>query len=1156
MDNAHGHPALPATVPNRRQTIHAYNATPRSTSTGNRQQRLLRSRNARFPAKKLSITGLGARFSQLMRTGEEDERRTATSLRNQENAVNKRHRTYESVSSLSPSLGILEEISNTFGGREKVARKRKPIPIFQDTPERALLSRSPSVSPPQYNELSSLGNSPAQFDHIQDSFQDMGLREISGNARKSLTPESPPYVGSMRSGRRRKSNQKSQFNSEYIEHIERELELVKDAVYSPNSNRSWKEKLKVAKAENERLRKDIAELRTGFESEVQQTVEHMTATEADLRRKIRSLEDEMERKQYALHDLECQHEEKRLDQSTVENLKATIERLEQEKLNLEQDNKSTSRRNDVLTQLLALSPSKSQHFELGTPSRTRNGARPRSLMLPRIPSSPGTHAFSRPQSLATSPAASTSDMSPQQDSPTRVMVMGYNRKASNSISESISVDMSLNDAVSTRSDVPASSRRSTLDSQASHIMSASGISHRATTSLDQHTVKQPYKRRARRYMPGSTQLKPLLLPTLTGDYNTTSPVVSPRHVAKRDSSKASLDPTTQFLSMSPSTFDETEYPFPLSDGGSPLAQSQASSSYQTFEDALGLIETDSPSRLLHRNSALQALEDKSDHQDADDFAQHNHRLGAAEAWMTSPSRLEDDTQITVLPALAAPSSTLRPCSSPKLLRGEGRAAVVENNTFPLRSPTAVEIPQPLFSPFARRQVSGYTGDPGEHAQLEDYFQQDYMEVQKPSSSRKRRKISSSSRISQDGYQAELISQTPALQTRPVSPIADPDYAAESRPPSLTLRSPRARSPFEMLQQRNIAARPLAAVTIKTIYGTISRYTTYIRDLKKDPLALARRVMANAWRMNWKVMGRLSWWVLGLFLGSSRTAEQAQAWNWDDYDGEAIAERYCRRRSRGIMSEEQIDLFTASPGTGRRVRFEDEHPAYRTRESRSPARPALKASKPGWGKSMLLWGKFSVAILMAVGGAVVKGPDEMLKEVDQQKRCSDCVFGQQRYQSRDSAGVANKADGKRPVADSTTAVINKQRYKDPDRGLSSPASSSASLEHIADDTRAPTWPVGSPPPFRFGDEQAHGFDIYPQWEQRSELDFDLDESTDETVRAPKQSRSDRVDLFFFPPPDGQQEYDPESAGSGIFSPLSLQGSDHAAPDVGPSEDEFG
>ena len=49
-------------------------------------------------------------------------------------------------------------------------------------------------------------------------------------------------------------------------------------------------------------------------------------------------------------------------------------------------------------------------------------------------------------------------------------------------------------------------------------------------------------------------------------------------------------------------------------------------------------------------------------------------------------------------------------------------------------------------------------------------------------------------------------------------------------------------------------------------------------------------------------------------------------------------------------------------------------------SRSPARAALKR-KSTWGESLLLWGKFSVAIMLAVGGAVVKGPGEMLRDAD-------------------------------------------------------------------------------------------------------------------------------------------------------------------------------
>jgi hypothetical protein len=45
----------------------------------------------------------------------------------------------------------------------------------------------------------------------------------------------------------------------------------------------------------------------------------------------------------------------------------------------------------------------------------------------------------------------------------------------------------------------------------------------------------------------------------------------------------------------------------------------------------------------------------------------------------------------------------------------------------------------------------------------------------------------------------------------------------------------------------------------------------------------------------------------------------------------------------------------------------------------------KEPKVGWGKSLFLWGKFSVAIMLAVGGAIVKGPAEMLRDTDVRRR---------------------------------------------------------------------------------------------------------------------------------------------------------------------------
>ena len=194
--------------------------------------------------------------------------------------------------------------------------------------------------------------------------------------------------------------------------------------------------------------------------------------------------------------------------------------------------------------------------------------------------------------------------------------------------------------------------------------------------------------------------------------------------------------------------------------------------------------------------------------------------------------------------------------------------------------------------------------------------------------------------------------------------------------------------------------------------------------------------------------------------------------------------------------------------------------------------------------------------MAVGGAVVKGPGEMLKEADEPRKSVDGAFGQQRHQSRDRSGAPSTEDGRGLGVNAPGPTLDQQRYKDRERGLNSPASSSASLEHMADDDESPPWPVGSPPPFRFGDQQSHSFEIYPRHEHRPELGVALGDRTDETLRPPKQNRPELADVFAFPPPDAQQEYDPESAGFGMFSPLSLRGSDHGASVVGAIEDDFG
>ena len=1155
MDNAHAHPPPPrpspaTTLPRRVHPKRDHDAQPGSASPSTRQQRLLRTRNAKFPAKKLSISSLSSRFSQLIKSNDPQPEAQSPAPRNHENTAYGTHRDYALSSHSATTFGILEEISNSISSRTKTQHKRQPIPIFQDTPERGLLEESPYVSPSPDRGLSSLINSPAPFDHIQDSLGGMGLRElsggmglreISGNARKSSPLESPPtYTASIRGGRRRKSAAKSRFNSEeYIEHIERELELVKDAVYSPNSNRPWKEKLKIAKAENERLRREISEVKSAFEAEVQKTVEHMTSTEFDLKRKIRSLEDELDQKEAKIQSIEHQHDEKRLDQGTVDTLKATIEKLELEKQGLEQDNESVSRRNEVLSQLLALSPTKTQQFNLSSPVRARNNPRPKSMMIPRMPSSPGTNYMSRPQSVVASPTASASNyFSPKQGSASTPPGRFQELIAEEALSPSLR-----------RSLTGSVSRRSTLNSDAS-VSSSSLDQHQSVSNPLDHPAKQPNpKRRTRRFLHGSTQLKPLLLPTLTGENGVlhSASTTSPGQLQRREFSEESIDPTTTFLSRSPAQYEPEPDSYPFGHDFDIMTQTSRQLAYQSLEGILdGQTMTDS-NEYLHNldhpsswDPDLHALPTGSVDLSVEDAWASSQQCTLDPLTSSPPQNLQDDFDVTILPAQFEKLAQ----DNPMVGCGLG----VESSPSPAARQISVEIPEPLFSPMSRQRTSRPFTTPNTKRRVfppQPAQKAPDTEADSSQNSRKRRKLSKDS--------ADFEAQRPkvfneqAMQRMHTCPTSDemapakalaitPSHSRKSSASSLLLKSPgKAKSPLEILQQRNIGAQPLAAVTIKTIYGTLSRYTTYVREFKRDPLALARRVIANAWHANWKLLGTLSWWVLGLFLGPSNRKNDNTAWDWDEYDGESIADRHCRRLSRAL-DEQHLRLLPSSQSPERHVHFDKQHSPYRTRGSRSPVRPALKR-KLGWGESLLLWGKFSVAIMLAVGGAVVKGPGEMLRDVDergvpsswpvQRKKTS----GEDRNETSPTRRPFDDAAFKRrsrpiDLPDSTDTKRLKNRSP-------SPPPSARMLLRSRQFSSSP--PQASPSPaFQFGGNQVFEFSSPCR-------DHDWG---DKTLK-PSPSKRESLDNLFSSPVtggavngsrDGMREYDPESAGLAFFDPL--------------------
>jgi hypothetical protein len=1082
--------------------------------SSNRQQRLLRLRNDRFPARSLPTHDFNSRLIGLSPTPEED-RESSPPSRNQENIAFPKPRLYGKHYHSTSSLGIFGEISNSIKNSSLGARtrdKRGPVPIFQDTPERALLDPSPYSSPLQ-NQTSSPSDSPLPFRNIQDSLQDMGLREVSGNVRKASASDSPG-LGHVKPVRRRPIVPITRSSSEeYIQRIERELELAQDSVYSPNTNRSFKDKLKITQAENDRLRQELAETKANFEAEVQKAVQHKAAAEVVLRRKIKSLEDEGSQKDCIIRDLELKGDQTRLDQHTA--LRATIDRLESEKMHLEKSSEALSKRNEVLTHLLALSPTKTQQtFDLQTPSLLAKSNRPRSLLLPKAISSP-THTHPhRPQSLASSPS-SARDFSPVRQSP-----------SSPAPSDSCSRFPVRPDHIRTQSLQRAATTHSRSSTLASCVSMSPTNEHRlsSASSIDQYG-RRASSRGPRRYLPGSTQLKPLLLPTLSGEFGTlssTSPTTSPSKGLRRDFTDESVDPTTMFLSRSPVEYEsDAENSYSEEYGDYARRAGARHMAYQSLE---GVLDTGSSNEAYFdpaQSISIYNLGDTSIMVDETELA------GALQSPLSTSTG--DDADRTVLPVQTREEGT-------QTVEHETQSVVLGPMANPsLSSPmqeALAEVPEPLFSPKSRNLVVGKVCSRGRGVRVTPQ----HKSPPALGFSRKRRKISSSSIGVEDtahsrGPPQDGQTMSANNSEMPASGAATPPVG--SRPPSFSMLSPRvSRGPLELLQRKNFGVRPIAVLTIKTIYGTLSRCTTMLRDFRRDPLAMARRIIANAWRCNWAVLGKLSWWVLGLFLGPSAKSQSSSGIQWDRYDGEAIANRQCRRKSRRFSAEQQPLLSEqVEEQPNRRVRFDAGRSSKKADAKSAP-------TKPGWGKSVMLWAKFSTAIMLAVGGAVVKGPAEMLKDVDSRRASrtsrhvrSVSVSSKTSDLSESSAiNIEMQATPPRPDFELRRRRIRRQSFCSP------PPSARALLSAELDAGVFSSSPLVSSSPvrgsWRFGRGQSFDFDI-----------LDPQDVDAETLKASKTTRINITDIFDYSIagspvklPNGDQEYDTESAGLGRFRSL--------------------
>ena len=447
---------------------------------------------------------------------------------------------------LPPSpVSILQEISNT-------ARRRRNSP----RPSLGGILEDSTATEGTCRAMVDLGmDDPSRNFSPQPSagtpFKMHKLREGSLNARTTPPPLYTPLARPIKGRRKARVASRSTGSeaTKYIEHLESELASLHtklDALTSPTATKAQSAKFRALTTQTRQLRQELVEWETKFDERVTDEVFHRTTIEAELKTRIRRLEDEVELKDIKMRELEWELDSALVKVKDTDSLKST-------NLNLE-------RRVDVLTELLAQSPTRldfqsalSSPGTTGNTGSTQKTPRPKSMILPRIPFSPVDGRRSSAPSSETAfwfarNMASTSSIpespeeetfSPLEDAGKELSQTSINTKYTRS------PEHGSNGSASTRPSL--SSRPTSLTSNSS--MSASlGLPVPANQNDESKSMSR--QRRMRRFPSGTHTLKPLVLPTATvvPSLPASAPTYGTNPSPTRDMSNTSFDPTTAFIS--------------------------------------------------------------------------------------------------------------------------------------------------------------------------------------------------------------------------------------------------------------------------------------------------------------------------------------------------------------------------------------------------------------------------------------------------------------------------------------------------------------------------------------------------------------------------------------------------------------------------------